>query len=49
MQHRLPERLRKREAERKAALEKKKQDKDAAAKDNVQHFALEFTKGKSGS
>lgn len=44
--HRLPERLRKREAERKAALEKKKQDKDETIKDNVQHFVSEFTKGK---
>lgn len=45
--HRLPERLRKREAERKAALEKKKQDEDATAKDNIQHFLLEFAKAKS--
>ena len=48
MQHRLPERLCKREAERKAALEKKKQDEDATAKDNIQHFVLEFAKAKSG-
>ncbi|XP_065908728.1 tubulin-specific chaperone C-like isoform X2 [Dysidea avara] len=44
--HKIPERLRQREAERKALLEKKKQVKDASAEDSIKRFSLDFAKRK---
>jgi len=49
IQHKIPERLRQREAERKALLEKKKQAKDISAEESVKQFNLDFAKRKSGN